>query len=387
MAVGIKITNGIGLTDSEIILDFRYRGKRLRDRLPRSPGELSGVSKRKGSKRRAEMEEEMNRSLLSDSGNAPRTIDDLIHYYYSQPEFTRRAPETQVRYRISIRTFAGWCASKGIRFIKHFTFESAKQFQTYLVEVQNKKPKGVNNDINTTGLLFKLELTRTGRQIDFDPFSGVKPIHVDWHPPRFHTDEERDLIIQYSERHENPDVLHWNMIFLYTGMRSKELNYLEQSRIAKDLTSISIEASETTGFRAKNKMFRSIPVHSQLRQHIQYFLERNKGKKFLIGGDAPYNKGRFLRSYRQVLAMIKKDHPHLDLSDTKIHTLRKDFGSIMKKNGTDIYTVSKLMGHSSVTVTEQIYVGVDNETMTSGIANIPQLYNKVETKAETHQDV
>ncbi|MBT7093849.1 MAG: tyrosine-type recombinase/integrase [Bacteroidetes bacterium] len=36
-----------------------------------------------------------------------------------------------------------------------------------------------------------------------------------------------------------------------------------------------------------------------------------------------------------------------------------DFGSTLIKKGVDIYTVSKLLGHSSVKVTEKHYLALD----------------------------
>ena len=38
------------------------------------------------------------------------------------------------------------------------------------------------------------------------------------------------------------------------------------------------------------------------------------------------------------------------------HTLRKTCGSLLVQNGVDIYRVSKWLGHSSVSVTEQHYI-------------------------------
>lgn len=43
------------------------------------------------------------------------------------------------------------------------------------------------------------------------------------------------------------------------------------------------------------------------------------------------------------------------------HTARKTYGKMLLDNGVDIYTVSKLLGHSSVVVTERAYAAVDKD--------------------------
>jgi integrase len=48
------------------------------------------------------------------------------------------------------------------------------------------------------------------------------------------------------------------------------------------------------------------------------------------------------------------------------HDLRRSFGSWAVSNGVDIYTVSKLLGHSSVTITERIYAHLSLGTLRSG---------------------
>ena len=51
-----------------------------------------------------------------------------------------------------------------------------------------------------------------------------------------------------------------------------------------------------------------------------------------------------------------------------LHTLRKTFGSLLIQEGhADIYTVSKLLGHSSVKVTERHYIHLLDENYQSSI--------------------
>ncbi len=59
------------------------------------------------------------------------------------------------------------------------------------------------------------------------------------------------------------------------------------------------------------------------------------------------------------------------IMDATLHTLRKTFGSLLLQDGySDIYTVSKLLGHSSVIVTEQHYIYLLDENYQSSIDGI-----------------
>ena len=51
------------------------------------------------------------------------------------------------------------------------------------------------------------------------------------------------------------------------------------------------------------------------------------------------------------------------------HTLRKNFAKRCLMAGMDIYTLSKILGHSSVTITEQAYLDVTD-------ADIKKRYSK-----------
>ena len=67
----------------------------------------------------------------------------------------------------------------------------------------------------------------------------------------------------------------------------------------------------------------------------------------------------FLREFNYRLDYIthhfKKEARRLGIDDIRFHDLRRTFGYNLIKQGKPIYEVSKLLGHSSVTVTERHY--------------------------------
>ncbi|MCL2859994.1 MAG: site-specific integrase [Oscillospiraceae bacterium] len=67
----------------------------------------------------------------------------------------------------------------------------------------------------------------------------------------------------------------------------------------------------------------------------------NKGKPLTVG-----NYETNFKKYGERIG-LKEIHPHM---------LRNNFSKRFLKNGGDIYTLSKILGHSSVKVTEESYV-------------------------------
>ncbi|MCM1221977.1 MAG: site-specific integrase [Lachnospiraceae bacterium] len=59
------------------------------------------------------------------------------------------------------------------------------------------------------------------------------------------------------------------------------------------------------------------------------------------------------------------------------HTSRHTFGTLMLNSGTDIYTVSKLMGHKSLETT-QVYVELLNQTRDQAVDRLSEIFKGVE---------
>ena len=58
-------------------------------------------------------------------------------------------------------------------------------------------------------------------------------------------------------------------------------------------------------------------------------------------------------------AMAKK--ANCTIQDFTVHSLRHTYGSLLLANGVDIKIVSELLGHSDITVTYNIYIGILDE--------------------------
>lgn len=63
----------------------------------------------------------------------------------------------------------------------------------------------------------------------------------------------------------------------------------------------------------------------------------------------------------------------IDLKNVSPHTLRNNFAKRFLMNGGNIFTLSQILGHSSVTVTEQAYLDLTDEDIRQGYQNFSPL--------------
>ncbi len=152
---------------------------------------------------------------------------------------------------------------------------------------------------------------------------------------------------------DNKDFRELIITAVSTGLRLAELTNLEWQDV--DLIRRIINVVNTSEHTTKNKKSRSIPISEQLYRILAQRKERRVCR---------YVFHRNLRKYNDmhVSKRFKKYIRAVGLSDElKFHSLRHSFASWLVMNGTSIYEVSKLLGHSSVSVT-MIYAHLLPET-------------------------
>ncbi len=80
---------------------------------------------------------------------------------------------------------------------------------------------------------------------------------------------------------------------------------------------------------------------------------------------------------------VQKYYKEVGIKGANLHSLRKTFGSLLLQYGNvDLYTVSKLLGHSSVTTTEKYYVDLLDENYRSSVAAVEEILVDVQDSKE-----
>jgi len=78
-------------------------------------------------------------------------------------------------------------------------------------------------------------------------------------------------------------------------------------------------------------------------------------------------------NYNNVLKKLQIYYDRAEIKDADVHTLRRTFGSRLVQKGVPIFTVSKLLGHSSVVITEKHYVSLLKSDLESQVRKLDEL--------------
>lgn len=159
------------------------------------------------------------------------------------------------------------------------------------------------------------------------------------------TEEEINKVAAYAPKNDKERMIRAQfLVECYTGARTSDIERFDTTNIDGDfLTYVS----------QKTKIRATIPLKPIIRQLIQE--NAHKGKEMPLKTKNDIIR-RILKS-AGVTDMCKVFKAGEELTGRKYefcstHTGRRSFASNMYLRGVDLYTISKLMGHSSVTMTE-----------------------------------
>lgn len=189
-----------------------------------------------------------------------------------------------------------------------------------------------------------------------------------------YTEEECKKIIKYLLDHMTTQGL-GVLTGIYTGMRIGEICALKWEDI--DLENKLIRVNKTVG-RVYNPLFtgeersrivitpgktknsqRVIPIADVLYKALKKM--KNKDNYYVTTGTAKLLEPRTYRKhYKNIIDKCGVEY-------IKFHALRHSFASINIENGTDVKTVSEILGHADIAITLQAYTHTSNKAKTTAI--------------------
>ena len=311
----------------------------------------------------------------------PKTMDDWISEYMYYCRSKKLRPKTMNSYEQTLWLFERWLReSEGVDNVCKISDATIRR---YIVDLQQRGKytvcasdysKELNHperrrdyrtpisDITINNYLRNLKAFFNW--LDFEgvlsknPMEHIKPLKVDRKNKEFLTDEEfaklcNILDLSYFSEHRDHTVI---MLLMDTGMRLGECLLITSEDL--DLSSRAITLrGENTKSRHSRTVFFSKKMEQTLRRWLKfkdrycesiYLFPRHDGETINISSfEANFRK--YMRK-----ACIKKD--------ISPHALRNNFAKRCLMSGMDIYTLSRILGHSSVTVTEKTYLDLtDND--------------------------
>lgn len=170
-------------------------------------------------------------------------------------------------------------------------------------------------------------------------------------------EEQRSLLAEARERRDLPSLLS-----LYTGMRLGEVCALRWRDVDWQRRTICVWGTaqrtrgEAAGGRTELRVgapktegsARTIPVPAFLMEELAALGRASEGRTFIFGGEKPAEPRTLQRHFGKLAERA-------GLRDVHFHTLRHSFATRMMELGVDIKTISRLLGHSAVQTTLEIY--------------------------------
>lgn len=183
-------------------------------------------------------------------------------------------------------------------------------------------------------------------------------IKVPERPPIYFTAEMIKQLLNNIRSQDFKDII---LFAFLTGLRRGGLVNQKWNDIDFEKRSITIGSGE---FTTKNKKFRVIPIVEDVFKiltrrfaiKVNDFVFTHKGKKWVL----KYIDQKFKAECRKVFG-----------EDTELcfHSLRHSFASALVMQGVNLYSVSKLLGHSSVKMTER-YSHLQPESLRNEVEKI-----------------
>jgi integrase len=202
------------------------------------------------------------------------------------------------------------------------------------------------------------------------PGRSVKAGRFDNRKMRFLTHDECEGLLS-KLREISPQVADMALLSLDTGMRAGEIFSLVWENINMDVGQIRV-------------------VDAKAGNRTAYMTERvNVMLKALDCDQGLVFPSRTGEKIKQISKTVERAISSLGLNDgiedrrnrATFHSLRHTFASRLVENGTDLYTVKELLGHSTLAMTER-YSHVSNVSLQSAVKRMEQVTKEKSEKAD-----
>ncbi len=160
---------------------------------------------------------------------------------------------------------------------------------------------------------------------------------------------------------------------LFTGLRRREIVFLQRSDVDLINNVVQVRPKPHLDFLPKNGKARSVPLDAVLKPMLQRHLSTRTAPgpgAFVFpqqNGDRRSETTRwFAVATQEAAARAGIQRP------LTFHDLRRTYGAMLIESGVDIYTVSRLLGHSDVRITQKVYAPICGLFMASEQAKMGQ---------------
>lgn len=258
------------------------------------------------------------------------TFEELVERYMDEHSIPTKSPSSAQRDVYSFKQLS--MAFTGMD-ITDISPRKIAAYKTLRIK-KGVRPATVGKELQLLSNALNLAV-REWEWLERSPFERVKIDVPDNKRERWLTRDEEAKLLDVC-----PDWLREVVMFaVNTGMRRDEILSLRWPQV--DMESRVIELLVT-----KNKEKRSLPINGTVHALLKKKMETRKSSGFVFASETgtkmdAHNLHRAFRTAREKVGF----------EDVRFHDLRHTAGSRMAQSGVDIYTIAKILGHKTLTMT------------------------------------
>ena len=230
---------------------------------------------------------------------------------------------------------------------------------------EGAKPSSINKELAMLSKAFNLAV-KEWEWLKENPISKVKKERENNQRDRWLSEDEEKRMLESSSKRL------WDIIVfdLHTGLRQDELLSLQWARVDLFRKTIIIQES-------KNGKPRTIPLN---RVAFDILAEKSKIRNIKYDFVFTSRIGTKINCHnlRRIFKIAVKK---AGIQDIRFHDLRHTFATRLAQSGVDIYKISKLLGHQSITMTQR-YAHHCPESLRDGIEVLEPDYNLTTVKGK-----
>lgn len=321
-------------------LDYAVDGRRLRKRV--------GRSKRLAELALADVQVKLERKELGFQAK-DKGLADFIQEYLAYSK-SNKARQSYERDTYIIKNFTDFIKADKLSAITPAKLEAYKVHR----RENGAKLTTVNRELNTIKAM--LNKAVAWGSLAQSPAQSVSKFREPRRQVRYLSKDEVRTILKAADERLRPII----EVFLHTGLRRDEVVHLTWADIDFKNKALAVQAKD--GWHPKDYEARHIPLTQRLKEVLSELPRTDNETVFTNNSGAPLNGIVLGRDFRVLLR-------DLGIRHASIHTLRHTFASHLVMSGADLYTVQKLLGHSSIKTTE-IYAHLAPDYLRSAIERL-----------------
>jgi len=188
----------------------------------------------------------------------------------------------------------------------------------------------------------------------------------------YYTEEQLKLLVSTAVATRGAHPLNFNdwpefiVLAANTGLRCREMLFLEFSDIDWTVGVLHIRYKKASGFVPKRRRERRVPLNAPVLYALQSMLQKKHQATDYVFHQADGTPWKAIfESFRSLLKRC-------GLKRSGVHILRHTFGAQLAQKGVDMAVIRDLLGHHSVTLTEKYYAHLVPGNLNSRCKNFNQ---------------